>query len=1055
MKLPTPQRSLSLLARRRALRALPLILLAVPSARAQDAFVGHRRAALELPADAPLQLPTAVSVSEAGLVAIADGVNDRVVVLSADGQTMREISAATGTALARPVSARFASDGALWICDTGNARLLHLSADLEFQREFRLPAAPDGRAADPTDVLPLPSVAWVVDNDSHRILLLDPASQTWRSFGEMGESRGQFQYPFMIAALPSGDVAVTDVINGRCQILSTAGDAVATAGSYGVERGELYRPGGVAVDASGNLWVADSVLGVIQAFRPNGAPLDVLRDDAGAALRFEAPLGMSFGPDGALYVVELRAARVAIVDVVAAARNLPRAPAQRTRSGVGQQAHACTICHIEWMPPFVEGRDTELLLRPISNAEDPLVARSESCLSCHDSSVADSRHRVWEEHGHRTNVAPPPEMTVPRHLPLVEGKLACRTCHSAHGQGAPDSHLKRAVVLRVPNVASQLCVSCHADKTRGPRFGTHPTGGMPWPVPQQLIAAGAKVGPNPRELTCQTCHTPHGASHEHLLVMGADNSQLCLTCHDQMRPGMFRGGGPTEHPVNPPVDAEQLAAIHDMGTRVSPEGRLICLSCHKLHEGKGERFMLADDLHGGQICLRCHSQRAEMIGSSHDLRQKFPDERNRLGMTVADGGPCSACHLFHRYAREPEPTRADPKGHCTTCHQQGRCAETKLLGSVNHPHLSCVECHNPHDARHPSYLPLPPQELCAVCHTEQAALAGSSHDAVLNPDAWRNAPHLVGLSDALRRADKPADRCLSCHRPHGDEQTGLFRVVPACDTRASDAACLACHTSVADDGGSHALLHPRSAPHDHETGGLPLTMAGAKRELGCSTCHNPHANPLSGPNLVRAVADHATGQSSETQLCLKCHSQQALVSVSAHNSAALAEFGWSVTSCQPCHTPHGQPESITAPLFPVALLGSIAPDGGLTRSATGVVMADAADRYCTGCHRPDGPAPSVPIAAHPALDLRTIDALPITLPLFDDVGHQSDTGRITCRTCHLQHGGACAPDADPTIRAAQRAMLRAFVPPNTCTTCHGADGLRRFLYFHDPQRRAE
>ncbi|MCG3128593.1 MAG: hypothetical protein CHACPFDD_03482 [Phycisphaerae bacterium] len=1054
MRPPTIPRIRCSSIRHRLCHVLPLILWAAWPASGQDTFVGQRRAALELPAEAPLRLPTAVSVSEAGLVAITDGVNDRVVVVSADGRSMREISAATGSALSRPVSARFAADGSLWICDTGNARLVLLGADLQLQREYRIPAAPDGRPADPTDVLPLPSGPWVVDNDNHRILALDPARETWRSFGQMGESLGQFQYPFMIAALPGGDVAVTDVINGRGQILSPAGEAVAAAGSYGVERGELYRPGGIAVDGGGNVWIADSVVGVIQAFRPNGAALDVLRDDSGAPLRFEGPLGLSFGPDGALYVVELRAARVAVVDIGASARALPRGPAQRTRSGVGQQARACTICHLEWMPPFVEGRDTELLLRPSSSAEDPLVARSESCLSCHDSSVADSRHRVWEEHGHRTDVAPPPTMTVPRHLPLVEGKLACRTCHSAHGQGPPEGHLQRAVVLRVPNVASQLCVSCHTDKTRGPRFGTHPTGGMPWPVPQQLIAAGAKVGPNPRELTCQTCHTPHGASHEHLLVMGADNSQLCLTCHDQMRPGMFRGGGPTEHPVNPPVDAEQLAAIHEMGTRVSPDGRLICLSCHKLHEGKGERFMLADDLHGGQICLRCHSQRAEMIGSSHDLRQKFPDERNRLGMTVTDGGPCSACHLFHRYAREPEPTRADPKGHCTTCHQQGRCAETKQLGSVNHPHLACVDCHNPHDARHASYLPLPPQELCAVCHSEQAALAGGSHDAVLNQETWKDAPHLADLAAALRRADRPADRCLSCHRPHGDDQTGLFRVAPVCDSRATDAACLACHRSVADDNGAHALQHPVCAPDDHPNGGLPLATVGGKREIGCSTCHNPHASPLSGPNLVRAAADLATGHTSETQLCLKCHSQQALISVTSHDPAALAERGWTVTSCQPCHSPHGPADAIVAPLFSVALLGAVSPDVQ-SRSASGVLMADAADRYCIGCHRPNGPAPSVPIASHPALDMRTIDALPVTLPLYDEFGHQSDVGRITCRTCHLPHGGACAPAADPVVRSAQRAMLRPFTPPNTCTTCHGADGLRRFLYFHDPQRRAE
>jgi len=37
---------------------------------------------------------------------------------------------------------------------------------------------------------------------------------------------------------------------------------------------------------------------------------------------------------------------------------------------------------------------------------------------------------------------------------------------------------------------------------------------------------------------------------------------------------------------------------------------------------------------------------------------------------------------------------------------------------------------------------------------------------------------------------------------------------------------------------------------------------------------------------------------------------------------------------------------------------------------------------------------------------------------------------------------------------ARRWHMRPFVTPNVCTTCHGADALRRFMYFHDPVRRA-
>ncbi|MBK8270961.1 MAG: hypothetical protein IPK83_22695 [Planctomycetes bacterium] len=150
---------------------------------------------------------------------------------------------------------------------------------------------------------------------------------------------------------------------------------------------------------------------------------------------------------------------------------------------------------------------------------------------------------------------------------------------------------------------------------------------MPWAIPQELIDAGARVGPNPREIHCRVCHTPHGASHDHLLVMGVESNQLCLTCHAEMRPGMFRDDAHSEHPLSPIVNAEQKAAVKDMNTRLGPNDQLICLSCHKLHHGKGDRFLLARELKDGQMCMQCHSEKNTMLGSSHDLRQKFPNER--------------------------------------------------------------------------------------------------------------------------------------------------------------------------------------------------------------------------------------------------------------------------------------------------------------------------------------------------------------------------------------------------------------------------------------------
>lgn len=1019
--------------------------IALPSARAQPAYVAIPDATYERPPADPLRMPTDVTVQPDGLVCVADGVNNRVAVFASAGASQGEISRIDDDNLQRPIGVFADGAGRLWIADSGLARVVLRAADGRLERIIPLPTAQGAHAPEPTDLALTPDARalWIADNELHRVLRYDLAAGTWQALGRRGETRGDWQYPFQLALAPNGDVIATDVINGRAQLLDAAGTMIATIGGFGVTYGRLYRPTGIAVDAESNIWIADSVTGVIQVFRSTGEVIAVLRDASGAPLRFAGPMGITFDASGRLYVTERDANRVRRfrIERSEAIRELPT-PGPPARLS-GQQGRSCTVCHIEWLPPFSEGQDSPLMPRPKPQPQDPVVARSENCLSCHDGAVGDARRRVWLEHGHLTGVAPPDTMAVPDSLPLIDGKLSCRTCHSAHGPGVAQDDLRAAIFLRVRNDASQLCMMCHADKARGPAFGTHPTGGMPWPVPQSLIDAGAEVGPNPRELTCQVCHTPHGAKHEHLLVMGTSTNQLCIECHDQMRPGMFREGA-GEHPLSPPVNAQQLAAIRELGTAVGPGDRLVCLSCHKLHHGHGKRFMLAAPLTDGDMCLHCHQDRNAMIGTAHDLRSTFPNERNRLGMTVMEGGPCSACHLFHRYARLPSPTELDPVGNCVTCHQSGQCAERKQLGEFNHRGAACLDCHNPHDTQHGHFLRDEPHKVCATCHAEQAgALLGSPHDFDAQSPCW----------PALSRETQ--DRCLACHRPHATAPEARFRIAP--ETRASaDGACIACHREADWDApGAQAALHPRPSAaefdwpeelplvfdHQHDTG-----------RIGCRTCHDPHGGAQ--PGLMRRVsAPLAPGG---MDACQACHSDTRTIVHVAHSAGRLSQAGFDSANCAPCHNPHG----LRAQALPALISSDIT---ALPQGATPAVFTNGrpvgatdavTDAYCVGCHSPGGGATVPEIASHPDVPAFAVGVDQTPLPLFDDLGRPDPRGRIACRTCHLPHGRAAPEGVDPGQPGVNlRLQLRPFAAPNTCTTCHGADALRRYLYFHDPVRR--
>lgn len=990
--------------------------------------------------DDAMLVPTAVAIGPGDEVLVLDGTNDRILRFGADGSFVGVITTFGDERFEQPVGLRVAADGQLWLADGGHGRILVGTSDGSLVQKLDLPAGVDGHRPDPTDVAFSPdgAAAWATDNDNHRLVRLDLRGGQPQTVGKLGMALGQFEYPFQIAITREGDLIVSDVINARLQLFGRDGTPLRNIGSYGVDPGQFARPTGVALDASGVIWVADSVTGVVQAFRQDGSFVDVLRDGEGRPMRFDAPLGLTFDRGGALYVVESRANCVRKVVIEKTAGPPVVALPNRSLAATGQQSKACTICHVEWMPAFADGRDSGLMPHPVGSKDDPAVAHADMCLSCHDGAVSDSRRRVWRDHGHRTGVKPPDTMTVPSHLPLADGKLACRTCHSAHGSDAPQSDFRRAMLLRVPNPASELCISCHSDKTRGPTFGTHPTGGMPWPIPDKLIENGAKRGVNPRELTCQVCHTPHGAKNDHLLVLGTSSNQLCVTCHDQMRPGMFRDGAHAEHPLTARMNAEQLAAVKDLGTKSGPEGQLVCLSCHKLHHGHGQRFMLAEELSEGKMCLRCHSARQEMVGSPHDLRTNFPNERDRLGLTPSDGGPCSSCHLFHRFARVPAPGPGDDVGHCLSCHSKGQCAQGKALPAVNHPSVRCTECHNPHETRFGKFLIASPENLCAKCHADRTLLADGPHDAHKSPDAWCNG----------------GDLCLSCHRPHGDEEHGLFRMPPVTtEATTASGACVACHPGSSSSAtGGLALLHPTANVRLANAPGMHAEAPADKTtNIGCRDCHDPHRATGGAPKLLRAA--RADG----VDACTRCHSDMSLILQTAHNSDSLKQSELSAAACQPCHQVHGDPQVVDhRRLWPreFAGPGATVADGETLRIG---------DALCSRCHRAGGAAPMPPIATHPNVVMFAVAAAEVNggpvddLPLFDELGERDPQGAIACRTCHLPHGrdvemAGRAPDQTP-VGLHRRTQVRPFEAPNLCTNCHGLDALRRYLYFHDPARR--
>ena len=434
---------------------MPVALAATPG---PSVTVGDTTV-LEGPPGDGLFLPTDVAVGPTGQVWVADGVNHRVASFAADGRWIEPIRTVGDRTLSNPMGVDVDDRGRLWIADAELGVVLVRATDGGLDLVLEPPA--ELGPMEPTDVGVEPdgSRAWVVDNEGHRLLVFEPGGDDVQVYGEKGQALAQMDHPWLIATDGRGNAYFSDVLNGRVQGVSPRLKPRASLGGYGVELGELYRPKGVAADDSQRIWAADGDLGVVQVFNSTGSVLDVVRRGDGSVLRFEAPAGVDWHRDQ-LYVVESTRHRVLRMPVAVVPGRRPPAEA---RPILDAKPKDCTTCHLELMPMLAQGLPTVIAEVPPAHPEQPPASREAACFSCHDGSVEDSRRPVWLEHGHGADVQPPEGMEIDPSIPLVDGRLACRSCHTAHSHGGSGRSCAEAVFLRVGEQPMELCLACHGD----------------------------------------------------------------------------------------------------------------------------------------------------------------------------------------------------------------------------------------------------------------------------------------------------------------------------------------------------------------------------------------------------------------------------------------------------------------------------------------------------------------------------------------------------------------------------------------------------------------
>jgi predicted membrane-bound mannosyltransferase/streptogramin lyase len=264
------------------------------------------------------QSPREVAVAADGSLYIADSMNNRIQHLSPSGQVLQvwgtyasiTAGAAPGGTFSEPWGVAVGPDGSVYVSDTWNHRIQKFTADGQFVTMWGTfgsgdtPTAfygPRGIAVDAKGQV------FVADTGNKRIVVFGPNGEPITQFGSAGMDTGQLDEPVALALDAAGNVYVTDTWNQRVQVFSPdlSGKVYTATTEWpvnGWDGQSVENKPFIALDTSGNVSVTDPEGCRVITFTPGGQPLKVW--DGCSAGTFKLPSGITSDGSGGVWVTD-------------------------------------------------------------------------------------------------------------------------------------------------------------------------------------------------------------------------------------------------------------------------------------------------------------------------------------------------------------------------------------------------------------------------------------------------------------------------------------------------------------------------------------------------------------------------------------------------------------------------------------------------------------------------------------------------------------------------------------------------------------------------------
>ena len=184
---------------------------------------------------------------------------------------------------------------------------------IEADKILGSPGTEPGQFQHPRDIaVASDGTLYIVDTDNNRIQHLTPDGQVidiWGSFGDSTTTEtpgGTFYQPWGIALDHKGNVYVADTWNHRIQKFTSDGKFIKMWGYFG--QGEttsaFWGPRDIAIDQINRLFITDTGNKRIVVFDADGNSLTSFGEAGMQPGQFDEPVGLAFSGNGSLYVAD-------------------------------------------------------------------------------------------------------------------------------------------------------------------------------------------------------------------------------------------------------------------------------------------------------------------------------------------------------------------------------------------------------------------------------------------------------------------------------------------------------------------------------------------------------------------------------------------------------------------------------------------------------------------------------------------------------------------------------------------------------------------------------